>query len=264
MFTNNENILDEYSLEMKYENEKRRVRVLLPKSYKKTKAKKYPVVYFHDGQNIFFDEESYSGISWGLLKTIRDNKDLDEFISVGIDNSSDRMAEYSPWDFTYDLEDLDIEKAEGTAYADFVINTVKPFIDRTYRTKKSKKFTYMIGSSAGANITAFMGKKYQGKLGGLGIFSLASFIFKDDFKSYIKGSKLKANQKIYINVGTDEMEASDLSQAYIDQSISYQEDLIKAGIPLENIRLKIIKGHTHSEKDWAKNLKECLVFLFNR
>ena len=170
MFTNNENILDEYSLEMKYKNEKRRVRVLLPKSYKKTKAKKYPVVYFHDGQNIFFDEESYSGISWGLLKTIRDNKDLDEFISVGIDNSPARMAEYSPWDFTFDLDDLDIEKAEGIAYADFVINTVKPFIDRTYRTKKSMKFTYMIGSSAGANIQPLWGKNTRANL-----VALASF-----------------------------------------------------------------------------------------
>lgn len=256
-----ENILEEYYLEMDYKKEKRRIRVILPNSYNQNKSKKYPVVYFHDGQNIFFNHESYSGVSWGLIETIRDNKNLKEFIGVAIDNSPARMAEYSPWSLDQSLADLKIEKPEGDNYADFIINTLKPFIDEKYRTKKSKKFTSMIGSSAGANISAFIGKKYQAKIGSLGIFSLASFAFKDEFESYFKDASLKAKQKIYIKVGTEESAERKISQAYIDSSVNYYDLLIKAGIPIDNIKLRIISGDTHSEEDWAKYLLECLEFV---
>ena len=256
-----ENILEEYYLEMEYKNEKRMIRVILPNSYYQNKSRKYPVVYFHDGQNIFFDKESYSGTSWGLIETIRDNKDLEEFIGVAIDNSPAKMAEYSPWSLDHSLAGIKIEKPEGEAYAEFIVNTLKPFIDEKYRTKKSKKFTSMIGSSAGANITAFMGNKYQGKIGNLGIFSLASFAFKEEFENYIKDTRIKANQKIYIKVGTEESEERNISQAYIDSSVKYYKLLLKAGIPIENIKLKIISGDTHSEGDWAKYLLECLEFV---
>lgn len=256
-----ENILEEYYLEMDYKKDKRRIRVILPYSYNQNKSRKYPVVYFHDGQNIFFDNESYSGRSWGLIETIMENKNLKEFIGVAIDNSPARMAEYSPWPLDQSLADLKIERPEGDAYADFILNTLKPFIDQKYRTKKSKKFTSMIGSSAGANISAFIGKKYQGKIGSLGIFSLASFAFKEKFENYFKDVRLKDNQKIYIKVGTEESEERNISQAYIDSSVNYYDLLIKAGIPIENIKLKIISGDTHSERDWAKYLLECLEFV---
>lgn len=256
-----ENILEEYYLEMDYKKEKRRIRVILPNSYNQNKSKKYPVIYFHDGQNIFFNHESYSGVSWDLIETIRDNKNLKEFIGVAIDNSPARMAEYSPWTLDQSLEDLKIEKPEGDNYADFIINTLKPFIDEKYRTKKSKKFTSMIGSSAGANISAFIGKKYQAKIGSLGIFSLASFAFKDKFESYFKDASLKAKQKIYIKVGTEESAERKISQAYIDSSVIYYDLLIKAGIPIDNIKLRIISGDTHSEEDWAKYLLECLEYV---
>lgn len=256
-----ENILEEYYLEMDYKKEKRRIRVILPNSYNQNKSKKYPVVYFHDGQNIFFNHESYSGVSWGLIETIRDNKNLKEFIGVAIDNSPARMAEYSPWSLDQSLADLKKEKPEGDNYADFIINTLKPFIDEKYRTKKSKKFTSMIGSSAGANISAFIGKKYQAKIGSLGIFSLASFAFKDEFESYFKDASLKAKQKIYIKVGTEESAERKISQAYIDSSVNYYDLLIKAGIPIDNIKLRIISGDTHSEEDWAKYLLECLEYV---
>lgn len=257
-FRKKDNFLDEYYLDMGYKNEKRRIRVLLPVSYGKNKSKKYPVVYFHDGQNIFFDQESYSGISWGLIDA---REKVNEFIGVAIDNSPERMGEYSPWDFEDDQSGTKLSKGCGKAYGDFVINRVKPFIDKTYRTKKSKKFTSLVGSSAGGNISAYLGKIYQNKIGNLGIFSLASFIFKDDFEKFFQGSKLKANQKVYIKVGTDESEDRVISQAYIDSAIAYQNLLLKAGLPLENIKLKIIKADNHSEKDWAKYLVDCLDFL---
>ena len=89
--------MKEHFLTVPYLMTKRRVRVLLPKDYASDKNATYPVVYFHDGQNVFFDNESYSGHSWGVISTIKNNPKLPAMIVVGIDNDEEkRMDEYTP------------------------------------------------------------------------------------------------------------------------------------------------------------------------
>ena len=68
--------MHEHFLTVPYLNKERRVRVLLPKDYATDTETHYPVVYFHDGQNVFFDNESYSGHSWGVISTIKNNPKL--------------------------------------------------------------------------------------------------------------------------------------------------------------------------------------------
>ncbi|MCB4986501.1 hypothetical protein LGW71_06840, partial [Streptococcus mutans] len=88
----------EHYLDVPYYNEKRRVRVLLPKDYDKEDWATYPVLYMHDGQNIFYSKESFSGYSWKIIPTIKQHKELPKLIIVGIDNSGDnRLNEYAPW-----------------------------------------------------------------------------------------------------------------------------------------------------------------------
>ncbi|MGT2800578.1 alpha/beta hydrolase [Streptococcus marmotae] len=258
-----------HELEVPYSKEKRRVRVLLPKNYETDTEQTYPVVYFHDGQNVLYSKEAFSGHSWKVIPTIKRNPDIAKMIVVAIDNDGfQRMNEYSAWKY----KELNIPGVQfggkGTEYAEFVMEVVKPFIDSTYRTKADKAHTAMIGSSLGGNITQFMGLAYQDQIGCLGVFSSANWLHQEAFDRYIERQELDKEQRVYIYVGTEEADDTDktlmagnIKQAYIHSSLSYYRQLIAGGVDLDNLTLEIISGAIHNEEAWAKYLADCLRFL---
>ena len=258
-----------HQLEVPYTKKHRRVRVLLPKNYEEDSSRSYPVIYFHDGQNVLYSKEAFSGHSWKTIPTIKRNPDISRMIIVAIDNDgSERMHEYAAWKFT----EMGIPGVQfggkGTEYAEFVMEVVKPFIDKTYRTKSDKAHTAMIGSSLGGNITQFMGLAYQEQVGCLGVFSSANWLHQEAFDRYIERQELDKEQRIYIYVGTEEADDTDktlmagnIKQAYIDSSLTYYRQLIAGGVKLDNIRLEVSSGAVHNEEAWAKYLPDCLRFL---
>ncbi|MBF0786440.1 MULTISPECIES: alpha/beta hydrolase [unclassified Streptococcus] len=258
-----------HELEVPYTKNKRRVRVLLPKNYETDLNQAYPVVYFHDGQNVLYSKESFSGHSWKMIPAIKRNPDIAKMIVVAIDNDGfQRMNEYSAWKY----KEINIPGVQfggkGTEYAEFVMEVVKPFIDSEYRTKSDKAHTAMIGSSLGGNITQFMGLAYQDQIGCLGVFSSANWLHQQAFDRYIERQELDKDQRVYIYVGTEEADETDktlmagnVKQAYIHSSISYYRQLIAGGVELDNLVLEIISGAIHNEEAWAKYLPDCLRFL---
>ncbi|CEI83394.1 esterase [Oceanobacillus oncorhynchi subsp. incaldanensis] len=262
--------LESHELPMAYKKENRRVRVLLPKDYGKEKDRHYPVVYMHDGQNVFYSSEAYSGYSWKVIPAIKRNPDLPKMIIVGIDNGErDRINEYTPWKITESPLPEDIELGgRGAEFAEFIMTVVKPFIDEHYRTKPDKYHTAMIGSSLGGNISAFMGIEYKDQIGGLGIFSLANWITNKAFDHYMERETLDPEQRVYVQVGTEEGDDADrqlmygnMKQAYIDCSLKYYKQLVKGGIPIDHIDLNIFSDEEHNEEAWSKHLPECFRFL---
>lgn len=258
-----------HELEVPYTKDKRRVRVLLPKNYETDLHQTYPVVYFHDGQNVLYSKESFSGHSWKIIPAIKRNPDIAKMIVVAIDNDGfQRMNEYSAWKYKeVNIPGLQFG-GKGTEYAEFVMEVVKPFIDSEYRTKADKAHTAMIGSSLGGNITQFMGLAYQDQIGCLGVFSSANWLHQEAFDRYIERCELDQNQRIYIYVGTEEADDTDktlmagnIKQAYIHSSLSYYRQLIAGGVELDNLALEIISGAVHNEEAWAKFLPDCLRFL---
>ena len=116
--------------------------VWLPPNYE-TSNEYYPVLYMHDGQNIFDPKTSSIGTDWQIDETadsLIHKNIITPMIIVGIYNSNRRMSEYTPSD-------------TGYVYVDFVVNKVKPLIDSLYRTKHEREFTYTGGSSAGGLIS---------------------------------------------------------------------------------------------------------------
>lgn len=258
-----------HELEVPYKAQKRRVRVLLPKNYD-TETQHYPVVYMHDGQNVFYSREAYTGQSWKTIHTIKKNPDIPKMIIVGIDNDNDnRMNEYSAWKFKDTGMPFNIEfGGKGIEYAEFVLEVVKPFIDATYRTKPDKAHTAMIGSSLGGNISQFMGIAFQNQIGGLGIFSSAMWLTQETFNRYIDKTPLDSEQRVYIQVGTQEGDDTDatltrgnIKQLYLDSSLTYYQQLVRGGIPMEQIHFDIVADGIHHETVWAHYLPTCLRFL---
>ena len=262
--------MKEHHLKVPYTGKNRRIRVLLPKGYAEDLDRSYPVVYMNDGQNVFYSGESFSGHSWKVIPAIKRNPDMPRMIIVGIDNDNDgRMNEYAPWKFSNaPLLSFGLTLGGlGSEYADFFIKVVKPFIDKTYRTKPEREYTAMIGSSLGANIAQYIGLEHKDKVGALGIFSSANWLNKVEFDRYIAKHKLE-NQKVYIEVGTNEGDDNDreltyvnIKQSYISTTLDYYRQLIEAGLSTKDIKLNVVADGEHSEECWAKYLPECLRFI---
>ncbi|MGV3010497.1 alpha/beta hydrolase [Streptococcus thoraltensis] len=260
--------MEEHHLHVPYYDEERRIRVLLPKDYHKENWASYPVLYMHDGQNVFYSKESFSGYSWKVIPTIKNHKELPKMIVVGIDNGGDnRLNEYAPWmtDVGTTPETASLG-GDGMDYGNWVVNTVKPFIDKTYRTMTDPEHTLLAGSSMGGIITAYMGAAYPDVFGNLGVFSLASWFSERDFLRFCDHHPLAKSSKVYIQVGTlegdevDETFASNMNQRYIDCTLHYYQSLLKTGTSMDNIKLKIMANEIHHEKHWADHFLEFLQF----
>jgi predicted alpha/beta superfamily hydrolase len=171
----------------------RRIWLYLPADYHTT-DKHYPVVYMHDGQNLFDANEAF-GEAWQIGEIMDALKA--GCIIVGIDNGREmRMTEYN---FHHHKK---FGKGEGKQYVEFIVHTLKPHIDKTYRTEKSRDSTFTVGSSMGGLISFFAALYYPGVFGGAGIFSPSFWLvpgLKDDIKEEI--AKKGLEQRFYFYAG---------------------------------------------------------------
>lgn len=182
-------------------NRYRKVWVYLPVNYNLLKSKSFPVIYMHDGQNLFNEQTAFAG-EWGVdecLDTLQRllNKDC---IVVGIDNGGEhRMQEYNPYD------DAKFGKGEGSQYVDFLVQTLKPFIDKHYRTQKDPAHTFTAGSSMGGLISLYAVIKYPDVFGAAGVFSPA---FQVAPRLYLDAQQMKWKtiHRIFFYAGAKESE----------------------------------------------------------
>lgn len=260
-------IIETHWINIPYFQEKRRVRVLLPVDYQT--EKNYSVLYMHDGQNVYFDNESFVKYSWRVIQALHQTKQINQVIVVAVDNAGERrLDEYGPWKNTLEIEDnLEGHGGLGDQYAQWFVNKLMPFINHNYSTKTAAKDTLLAGSSMGGIITAYIGGKYPDLFGSLGVFSLASWFSEREFLAYLSQHPLNPESKVYIQVGTNEGDSIDgkqknldISQAYIDSSLRYYNLLVQQGHPLNHIQLKIMAGESHHEYYWAKHFKDYLNF----
>jgi predicted alpha/beta superfamily hydrolase len=178
----------------------RRVWIYLPESYNAPAVKKYPVLYMHDGQNVFDEATSFAG-EWGVDEALDSLKEENAAcIVVAVDNGGDkRMNEYNPYDHKK------FGEGEGDKYVDFLVKTLKPFIDKKYRTLKDRPNTFIAGSSMGGLISLYAVLKYPKAFGGAGVFSPAFWVAPAIY-SVIKKKASAVNAKIYFMAGAQENE----------------------------------------------------------
>ena len=216
-------------------NRHRRVWIYLPESYV-TSKKKYPVLYMQDGQNVFDNATAGFG-EWGVdeaLDTL--GKQHGEAIVVAVDHAGEkRINEYSP----FDMERYG--KGEGDGYVDFLAQTLIPYINRHYRTKKSAKYTAVAGSSMGGLISFYALMKYPNKFGAAGVFSPAFWIVPT-LKDYVEKRAPKVKGRFYFYAGGEESErmVPDLLQVF-ETLNQHSKAKLKSHIRTEG---------KHSESDW--------------
>lgn len=224
----------------------KKIWVYLPKEYAQTNTN-YPVIYMHDAQNLFDTETSYIG-EWNVdeyLDSIADNK----AIIIGIEHGNEkRMDELTPY------PNEKYGGGKGDNYLSFIINTLKPQIDTTYRTLKDAKHTSIFGSSLGGLLSFYAVIKYPETFGNAGVFS-PSFWFSNRIFDFVKETNIHSDSRFYFLVGAEE------SEDMIPDQKKMIELLLKKGIPKDHIKNIIIEGGRHNEELWRTNFPEAYQWL---
>jgi predicted alpha/beta superfamily hydrolase len=227
---------------------KKKIWVYLPLNYEKSN-KKYPVIYMHDAQNLFDAAASYAG-EWNIDETLDSLKA--KVIVIGIEHGNEkRIDELTPYKN---------EKRGGgnaNAYLEFIVKTVKPLIDSTYRTKTNAKNTAIWGSSLGGLVSFYAALQYPEVFGKVGCFSPAFWINKKEIFQKMEDTP-KFNTEIYLLCGDKEDSGAMVSD------MKEMETLINSK-RCECKKLNksvIVKEGEHNEKLWRNAFAKAYLWLF--
>jgi predicted alpha/beta superfamily hydrolase len=217
---------------------KRKIWIYLPSNYANSKEL-YPVLYMHDGQNLF-DEFTAGYGEWNVDETLDSlQKVTGKYaIIVGIDHGDKkRLVEYNPY-FTKEYG-----MGQGEQYTDFIVKTLKPFIDKNYRTKKNVKSTAIAGSSLGGLISTYAVLKYPTVFGSVGIFSPAYWI-APSLEKFSKKQLKKSIQNRYWFYGGEK------------EGYTMMDDMLKMykiiSTNTSNTIIEKDKDGQHNEAAWGK------------
>jgi len=221
--------------------------VYTPKSYKKSKTN-YPVMYMFDAQNLFDATTSYAG-EWKIDEYL-DSISQREVIVVGIEHGNDkRLEELTPYPNDQYGGGL------GNKFLDFMINTLKPHIDSTYRTKTDAVHTSIVGSSLGGLMAFYALIIYPDNFSKAGVFSPAFWINPEIYE-YVATVDIPKSSRFYFMAGDQED----------DTMLPNQQkmlDLLKEkGVPDNQMTVKVVKGGTHNEALWRSAFPDAFTWLF--
>lgn len=222
--------------------------VYLPPSYASSPDKRYPVLYMHDGQNIFNAATSFSREEWGADEAAEAlaKKGL-EAIIVGIPNmGAERLAEYGA--FSHPETKW---VGRGEAYADFLVNTVKPLIDSRYRTLPDRVHTGILGSSAGGNISLYSALRYPQVFGFAGVMSPGLWLIKPYIMQWVRENPDPA-LRVWIDMGSEEGAGMVFDAQWMANLLQSQGNEVK---------WLLEQGGKHFEADWKRRFPAALEWF---
>lgn len=248
-YTSNVSIVSQ-DFYMPHLNRNRRIWLYLPPDYEET-GKHYPVLYMHDGQNVFDIATSFSG-EWEVDESLNElfaNGDPG-IIVVAIDNGGgERINELTPW------PNPQYGGGQGDDYVDFIVETLKPYIDANYRTRPQREYTGIMGSSLGGLVSMYAAIEHQDVFGKAGIFS-PSFWFSSEAYNHVAQTGKEANMRIFLMAGQNESStmASDLYNMH--------STLQNEGFGQSELKITVHPDGAHSEWYWSREFPAAYQWLF--
>ncbi len=234
-------------------NTQKKIWVYLPKEYQNSK-KSYSVIYMHDAQNLFDAETSYVG-EWKIDEYL-DSINSNESIIIGIEHGNEkRIDELTPF------VNEKYGGGKGDLYLDFIIETLKPYVDLNYRTLTDHDHTIIWGSSLGGLMSLYAVIKYPDTFGKAGIFSPAFWINKNEIFELVKNSDINPNHKFFFLVGSEEGESMEIASEMVSDQHDMAKLLIDKGIDNRNIMDKVVPNGHHNETLWSTNFAETYQWL---
>jgi len=243
----------------------RRVILWLPPGYEQDKDRRYPVLYLHDGQNCFDTATAFAG-EWRADETaaalIRDKK-IEPIIMVAVENSHDNRID----EYTSTIDDHLGQGGRAAEHAKFIIEEVKPMIDRTYRTLTGREHTGIAGSSLGGLDSLYLIEKHGDVFGLCGAISPTLNWDNRRLMHEIEADKTWTSHgpmTIWLDMGTNEGTGDDPARS-IDAARAMARVLQNAGLKEnKDFAYHEFEGAAHNEAAWAARFDQVLIFLFGR
>jgi predicted alpha/beta superfamily hydrolase len=239
------------------------LRVWLPPGYDDSEnaGNKYPILYLNDGQNLFENSTSFTGVEWQVDETadrlIRESV-IPPMIIVGIDNAGkERFREYMPYRSMQPM----MLRVQGQKYPNFFIKEVMPFIARFYRVATGPQNTGLGGSSLGALISLYTAASRPGLIGRLLLESPSLWASN---RQMIRESRqiTRWPERVFLATGTAEAGREDKDRSMVDDVRELASIFGRTGLDTNRLRLRIEEGATHHESAWANRFPSALTFLF--
>ncbi len=234
----------------------RAVLVYLPQQYLEQEERRFPVFYLQDGQNLFDGRTSYiAGRTWNAHTTadrLTRESQIEPLILVGIANTGlRRMAEYTP------TRDFRLGGGEGPSYGRLLIEELKPFVDRAYRTLTGPEDTGLGGSSLGGLISLYLGFERPDVFGRLAVMSPSVWWDHRSILTIVNKTEPKPKLRIWLDMGMAEgarhvRDAELLNRLLLDRGW-------QSGVDLTYLKAE---GAVHDEDAWSVRLDQVLRFLF--
>ncbi len=231
---------------------RRKIWAYLPADYFDNPHKSYPVIYFNDGQNIFEGWKAPFGTSWEVHNTMRKlnvQYNIQESILIGIEHGKrNRKSEYLPFvNNTF--------SAEGNAYADFVANDLKNFVDKKLRTRPHRDHNTIVGSSLGGLNALYVGFKHQDVFSKVGALSPSLWAAPHFFNLIDRVGK-HYEMKFFLSVGSKE------GLYTVKHVSSLYESLQKAGFNKEELHYSLVENGKHEEKLWQLEFEKFYTWVY--
>jgi predicted alpha/beta superfamily hydrolase len=240
----------------------RTVIVYLPPGYQTNSLARYPVLYMQDGQNIFDAATSFCGVEWQLdecAERLIANGEITPVIIVGVYNSDQRAFEYTAHRDT-------LRDAGGGAddYARFLMDDLKPFIDRTYRTLPGREHTAIAGSSLGGLVALYCAWRYPDTFSACAALSPALWWADAALLRAITRSPASLQRcRTWVDIGTEEGSTRAESDALLTHTRALAGLLAgHGGVPGQDYVYWEVDGAPHHERAWAARIERILLFLF--
>ena len=256
--------------------------VYLPASYEDSTTKRYPVLFMMDNQNLFINENSYSGHAWNIDKvadSLAAIGQIRECIIVGINHASEkRFLEYMPQKPVESLSEdgkKQIDQSNVSVYSDrflqFLVKELKPHIDIKFRTLTDQSNTFVGGSSMGGLISMYAQSEYPTIFGGAICMSTHWSITMDDAELKIANNLMNY---FYNALSSDSYQNSGKHKWYFDYGTkgldqhygkwqTQVDELLKIKVDENNWLSKKYEGHDHNEKSWNERLHVPLTFMLS-
>lgn len=242
--------------ESKILDRKRDVTIYLPPGYDERPERRYPVLYLHDGQNLFDPERAFiPGQHWRVREAADEAiaaRRAEPMIIVGIDNAGPaRLDEYTP---THDEQ----RSAGGTAaeYGRMLIEELKPIIDAGFRTEPAANRTGLGGSSLGGLVTLFLGLEHPDVFGILAVVSPSVWWHGRAILDAVDRFDAPVRPRIWLDIGLREGEEA------IQDARTLNARLRAKGWTDDDLRFYEDRRADHSERAWAARIRIVLEYLF--
>ena len=247
---------------------RRAVRTYLPPGYEES-GRTYPVLYMFDGQNLFDSATTAYGMEWGIDETIEALVGAGAFdgaVVVGVDSPQDpwgRYAEYSSWDWHFEGRPI---HARGAATANFVVDQVRPLIERTYRVRTDPPGVGLAGSSMGGYMTLFTGARHPSGFGRLLAFSpvvLDEPMAGWRLHEFLSTQGYDPEAWVYLDMGgSEELAYVDHPDRLVANLARTTEVIRRSARPPARLVSRVIPGAGHDELAWGARFAEVLLWAF--